>query len=84
VRGQEGEEAQGRLRLLISFVYGGLEQALHIEGFFTEDIDSRACDETDGGSPPDGMIGHGREGFNPNYDVYVDGYEGERYEFTPR
>jgi hypothetical protein len=71
--------------LYLSFVCGGLEQALHIEGFFTGDIDPQSCDETARRFPMRvELIGHGREGSDPNYDVYVDGYGGEQYEFTPR
>jgi hypothetical protein len=70
--------------VFLSFVCGGLERALHIEGFFTGDIDRRSCDETARRFPLRmELIGHGREGSNPNYDVYVDGYGGEEYEFTP-
>ena len=71
--------------LYLSFVCGGLEQALHIEGFFTGDIGPRSCDETARRFPLRmELIGHGREGSAPNYDVFVDGYGGEEYEFTPR
>lgn len=70
--------------LEMSFVCGGLAKALHIEGYLIGEIDPRACDVEERRFPIRmELIGHGREGTGSNYDVFVDGYGNEQYEFSP-
>jgi hypothetical protein len=72
----------GGMRL--DFVCGGFGKALHLEGFLAGEIGPRACDVAVHRFPmPTELIAHGREGTGANYDVYVDGYGDEQYEFSP-
>jgi hypothetical protein len=64
------------------FACGGLRR-VHVEGFFTSEISSRECGSTTRHlALHTKLIAHGREGENqPNYDVYIDGFGGEEYDF---
>ncbi|HSS43099.1 MAG TPA: hypothetical protein VLK37_11200 [Solirubrobacterales bacterium] len=64
------------------FACGGLRR-VHVEGFFTSAIEPRACGTTSRHfTLHTRLIAHGREGEDqPNYDVYIDGFGGEEYDF---
>lgn len=64
------------------FACGGLRR-VHVEGFFTSEISPRACGSTKRRlTLHTKLIAHGREGEDqPNYDVYIDGFGGEEYDF---
>lgn len=61
---------------------GGLSR-VHIEGFFTSEISPHACGSTTRHLTLHAkLIAHGRESEDqPNYDVYIDGFGGEEYDF---
>ncbi|HEX3042778.1 MAG TPA: hypothetical protein VHP56_11885 [Solirubrobacterales bacterium] len=64
------------------FACGGLSR-VHVEGFFTSAISRGQCGATTRHlTLHTKLIAHGREGENqPNYDVYIDGFGGEEYDF---
>jgi len=64
------------------FACGGLSR-VHVEGFFTSEIARRQCGSTTRQLIlHTKLIAHGREGENQsNYDVYIDGFGGEEYDF---
>jgi hypothetical protein len=64
------------------FACGGLSR-VHVEGFFTSEFSSRECGATTRHlTLHTKLIAHGRESEGqPNYDVYIDGFGGEEYDF---
>lgn len=61
----------------------GASPQLTLEGFFDAGISKEECNrDTDRFSVHMKLIGHGRQGSGPNYDLFIDGYEGEDYDFT--
>jgi len=64
-----------------SFVCGGFRR-VHVEGFFVAKLNPQQCHVTGRRYPVRmELIAHGAEGAGATYDVFIDGYGGEQYEF---